>query len=49
MNSCNVDQEQKTIDLDVDSGTGSLHQKHGDDREEQILTCIKKVFPGKRM
>ena len=29
MNSCNVDQEQKTIDLDVDSGTGSYIRSMG--------------------
>ena len=44
MNSCNVDQEQKTIDLDVDSGTGSYIRSMGTTGEEQILTCIKKSF-----
>ena len=41
---CNVDQEQKTIDLDVDSGTGSYIRSMGTTGEEQILTCIKKSF-----
>ena len=36
MNSCNVDQEQKTIDLDVDSGTGSYIRSMGTTGEEQI-------------
>lgn len=44
MNSCNVDQEQKTIDLDVDSGTGSYIRGMGTTGEEQILICIKKSF-----
>ena len=44
MNSCNVDQEQKTIDLDVDSGTGSYIRGMGTTGEEQILTCITKSF-----
>lgn len=44
MNSCNVDQEQKTIDLDVDSGTGSYIRGMGMTGEEQILICIKKSF-----
>ena len=44
MNSCNVDQEQKTIDLDVDSGTGSYIRSMGTTGEELILTCIKKSF-----
>ena len=44
MNSCNVDQEQKTIDLDVDSGTGSYIRSMGTTGEQQILTCITKSF-----
>ena len=34
MNSCNVDQEQKTIDLDVDSGTGSYIRSMGTTGDE---------------
>ena len=44
MNSCTVDQEQKTIDLDVDSGTGSYIRSMGTTGEEQILTCITRSF-----
>ena len=44
MNSCAVDQEQKTIDLDVDSGTGSYIRSMGTTGEEQILTCITRSF-----
>ena len=44
MNSCNVDQKQKTIDLDVDSGTGSYIRSMGTTGEQQILTCITKSF-----
>ena len=44
MNSCNIDQEQKTIDLDVDSGTGSYIRSMGTTGEQQILACITKSF-----
>lgn len=44
MNSCTVDQVQKTIDLDVDSGTGSYIRSMGTTGEEQILACITKSF-----
>ena len=44
MNSCTVDQVQKTIDLDVDSGTGSYIRSMGTTGEEQILTCITRSF-----
>lgn len=44
MNSCTVDQELKTIDLDVDSGTGSYIRSMGTTGEEQILICITRSF-----
>ena len=45
MNSCNVDQEQKTIDLDVDSGTGSYIRSMADYRRTTNTHMYYEVFP----
>ncbi len=42
MNSCNVDQEQKTIDLDVDSGTGSYIRTWGRQEKNKYSHVLKK-------
>lgn len=44
MNSCNVDQEQKTIDLDVDSGTGSYTEAWGRQENNKYSHVLLKSF-----